>query len=132
MIATAGTIKPMSNPDNISELAERIAREQWWPHHESHSRDIALADLDSGSVGEITIEFEDVVNIVRAALTDDIITSLQARLLEAEKALGAAAIYYERYCQDEADDVENCVCGQQQHEDAIAFRAAASKIRGEG
>jgi hypothetical protein len=35
-----------------------------------------------------------------------------------------AAVYFERYCQDEADEVENCVCGQQQHDDAKAFAAA--------
>lgn len=35
-----------------------------------------------------------------------------------------AAIYFERYCQDEADDAENCVCGEKQHEDAKAFAAA--------
>ncbi len=32
--------------------------------------------------------------------------------------------YFDRYCQDEADDVENCVCGEHQHTDAIAFRDA--------
>lgn len=34
-----------------------------------------------------------------------------------------AVTYFDRYCQDEADDVENCVCGVQQHEDAKAFAA---------
>lgn len=41
--------------------------------------------------------------------------------------LAAAKTYFERYCQDEAEDVEHCVCGQQQHEDAKALRAAISK-----
>lgn len=35
-----------------------------------------------------------------------------------------AATYFDRYCQDEAEDVEHCVCGEQQHEDAKAFATA--------
>lgn len=46
-------------------------------------------------------------------------------LFEGEKARWEPAIrYFDRYCQDEADDVENCVCGEQQHADAKAFRDA--------
>ena len=36
----------------------------------------------------------------------------------------AARTYYSRYAQDEASDVEHCVCGREQHEDAIALRDA--------
>jgi hypothetical protein len=39
-----------------------------------------------------------------------------------------AALYFELYCQDEADDVENCVCGEQQHENAKAFAAAIRQV----
>lgn len=34
-----------------------------------------------------------------------------------------AVTYFKRYCLDEADDVENCVCGEEQHEYAKAFEA---------
>ncbi len=48
-----------------------------------------------------------------------------ARAIMAEREKWQAAVtYFERYCQDEAEDVEHCVCGEQQHEDAKAFAAA--------
>lgn len=46
----------------------------------------------------------------------------------AEGLKQAAATYFERYCQDEADDVENCVAGEQQHRDAIALRDALATL----
>lgn len=54
---------------------------------------------------------------------------LAIELAEERSRWAPAALYFERYCQDEADDVENCVCGLPQHEDAKAFAAVA---RGEG
>lgn len=52
------------------------------------------------------------------------------RLREDERARWEPAIrYFDRYCQDEADDVENCVCGSQQHEDAKAFASAIHAAR---
>lgn len=39
-----------------------------------------------------------------------------------------ASIYFERYCQDEADAAENCI-SEQQHIDA---KALAAVVRGEG
>lgn len=39
-----------------------------------------------------------------------------------------ASIYFERYCQDEADAAEECI-SKQQHRDAKAFAAV---VRGEG
>jgi hypothetical protein len=36
-----------------------------------------------------------------------------------------AVTYFDHYCQDEADDVENCVCGQEQHIAAKNFRDVA-------
>ncbi len=44
---------------------------------------------------------------------------------QAERARWQPAVtYFERYCQDEAASVEDCVCGEAQHEDAKAFAAA--------
>lgn len=43
------------------------------------------------------------------------------RLNRIEKA---ARTYYTRYAQDEASDVEDCVCGREQHEDAAELRDA--------
>lgn len=45
---------------------EALARELWWPHHESRTRDVALAELAAGSTGEVTMEFADVAAIVKA------------------------------------------------------------------
>jgi hypothetical protein len=51
---------------------------------------------------------------------------MAARLLMAERARWQPAVtYFDRYCQDEAEDAENCVCGQQQHVDAKNFRDVA-------
>lgn len=47
---------------------ERVAREAWWSHHESRTRSVALADLDSGSLGTVTLEYADVEAMIRAAL----------------------------------------------------------------
>lgn len=43
----------------------QLARELWWPHDESRTRDTALAKLDAGHHGRVTMEFEDVLQIVR-------------------------------------------------------------------
>lgn len=45
--------------------------------------------------------------------------------------VAAAAIYYEHYMQDEAEDVDACVCGAEQHERAASVRDAlrASGLR---
>lgn len=51
-----------------SREVEELARELWWPHHRSRTRHIALAELDSGDVGEVSIEYADVVAIVTAAI----------------------------------------------------------------
>lgn len=47
------------------EEIERLARELWWPHHRSRTRSVALADLDNGSVGAVTLEFEDFIELVK-------------------------------------------------------------------
>jgi hypothetical protein len=55
---------------------------------------------------------------------ETISTSLMAAR-ERERARWQPAVtYFEHYCQDEADDVENCVCGQEQHIAAKNFRDA--------
>lgn len=41
----------------------------------------------------------------------------------------AAALYYEHYMQDEADDVDACVCGIEQHECAVSLREALRKLQ---
>ena len=56
-----------------------------------------------------------------AALLEGAITA--ALVMERER-WKPAATYFDRYCQDEAEDVEHCVCGEQQHEDAKAFATA--------
>lgn len=52
----------------MTDVVMAFAREMWWPHHESRTRDVALAALDAGGVGKVTVEFEDIVNIVSAAM----------------------------------------------------------------
>ena len=52
----------------MTDVVMAFAREMWWPHHESRTRDVALAALDAGCVGKVTVEFEDIVNIVSAAM----------------------------------------------------------------
>jgi hypothetical protein len=48
-----------------------------------------------------------------------------ARAILAERERWQPAVtYIQHYCQDEADDVENCVCGQEQHIAAKNFRDA--------
>jgi hypothetical protein len=55
-------------------------------------------------------------------------TEIIARAIMAERAGWQPAVtYFDRYCQDEADDVENCVCGERQHEDAKAFADAVKR-----
>ena len=51
--------------------AERLARDLWWPHHPSGKRETALRELDEGSVGAVTLEFADFVDMVRFVLERD-------------------------------------------------------------
>lgn len=62
----AGHSKPGINVSD--ELVQAIAREQWWPHHSSRTRAIALAELDIGSIGEVRMEYEDICNIIKVAI----------------------------------------------------------------
>lgn len=48
----------------------------------------------------------------------------------APELLAAAKAYFESYCLDEADDPENCVDGERQHEAAKALQAAIAKAEG--
>lgn len=50
-----------------NELDE-IARECWWPHHPSRTRDIALAALDGGYEPDVTLGYEDLRAIVAVVL----------------------------------------------------------------
>lgn len=45
-----------------------LARNCWWPHHESRTKTTALEALDAGDIGKVTMEFRDVLAIVRAAM----------------------------------------------------------------
>lgn len=57
--------------------------------------------------------------------------NLNARLIAAAPdLLEAAKTYFDGYCQDEAEDAENCVAGLQQHEAAKALAAAIAKAEG--
>lgn len=57
----------MTDPTTLRNAGD-IARELWWPHHESNTRCIALAELDAGSVGQVTLEYADIEAMVRAVL----------------------------------------------------------------
>lgn len=69
--------------------------------------------------------------VIAIAMVGVAARAILAAKVEERTRWAPAQVYFERYCQDEADDVENCVCGLQQHEDAKAFAAAIRK-RGEG
>ena len=51
------------------------ARELWWPHHPSRNRETALAALDSGDTGEVTLEYADFAAI--SDLLDDAMKALE-------------------------------------------------------
>lgn len=55
----------------------------------------------------------------------------ESRLAAAWEALAAAETYYNGYCQDEADERENCI-SDEQHTDAINFRDKLAAIRAAG
>ena len=63
------------------------------------SAEVAAADLRTGAASKVALELGE----------------------QRDRLKEAAGTYFERYCQDEADDVEHCVCGEQQHQDAIAL-----------
>ena len=62
--------------------------------------------------------------------TELIARAVMAAVAEERSRWHPAVIYFDRYCQDEADDVENCVCGPQQHEEAKAFAAIIRQGQG--
>ena len=63
------------------------------------------------------------------AISQALLESHNAGRAEMAARMNPARIYFERYCQDEADDAENCICGEQQHEDAKAFATAIRSIK---
>jgi hypothetical protein len=54
----------------------------------------------------------------RAALDQSPVSAANTRLLNASK------VYAFNYCQDEAEDEEDCVCGPKQHAEAVELFAA--------
>lgn len=63
-------------------------------------------------------------------LINTVADALLQRNTEPQTRLAAAAErYYTRYAQDEAAAVEDCVCGREQHEDAIELRDALAALR---
>lgn len=46
-----------------------------------------------------------------------------------EALVVATTKYYKNYMLDEADSAENCVCGEQQHKDALAVKYALTALR---
>lgn len=77
---------------------------------------------------------ERVMNMFPLGNTDEIGRNLlhgafAAALCEERDRWQPAATYFERYCQDEAENAENCVCGDQQHKDAKAFAFVVATTR---
>jgi len=69
-----------------------------------------------------------IINGMQAnALVRHFAKAIHDALMAKRKRWRPASIYFERYCQDEADSAENCI-SEQQHTDAKAFAAA---VRGE-
>lgn len=65
---------------------------------------------------------------ITASPTEDEVMAVAARAILAERERWAPAVtYFDRYCRDEAEDIEYCVCGEQQHIDAKNFREAIRK-----
>lgn len=100
------TTNPNTIPDDIRAAALMLASDI--RHHLATSR-------------QELIHHDPVVDDMIAKAIHD------AVMVERER-WSPASIYFERYCQDEADSAENCIT-EQQHTDAKAFAAA---VRGEG
>ena len=98
-------------PDEIMKLARDIAASRYVGSQWSHMREYFADGL---------YDNDPVVVSAAKAIHD-------AVMAERER-WSPASIYFERYCQDEADSAENCIT-EQQHTDAKAFAAA---VRGEG
>ena len=64
------------------------------------------------TLAERVVELEAEVNRLRAVWD------------EAARIVQAARHHFEHYAQDEADDVEDCVCGEDQHRAARELRDA--------
>lgn len=97
------------------------------------SWEVADTDAADATMDEAAAAIERLLAEKRAlneALTPSAGTKAASRAILAERARWKPAVtYFERYCQDEAEDAEHCVCGEQQHEDARAFAAAIRALK---
>ena len=59
-----------------------------------------------------------------AADAQALIQSQRAEIERLRAVAVAARVYFDHYMQDEAADADDCVCGQEQHERAVALRDA--------
>lgn len=56
------------------------------------------------------------------------VSALRAEIERLQAIERAARAYFMGYVQDEADDPEDCICGEEQHERAKALRDALGII----
>lgn len=59
------------------------------------------------------------------------IASLRADAGRLRAVADAASVYYQHYMQDEAESPEDCVCGNEQHQHAVAVRDSLAALRQE-
>lgn len=92
-----------------------------FPAHEA-LKSQPSANLFSRVIDEATIT--DHVNDVPTLLAE--FTQLQTL---ASELASTTKVYFDGYMQDEADDVEHCICGEEQHEAAKAVKQSLQKYR---
>lgn len=108
---------PKGHPMTDSTMVERVARAIW----------------DVSQVGNISVETPKFEELGATALC---YRQARAAIEAIGPELRACIAYFDGYCQDEADDEENCIDGAIQHARAVAFRDAVkalrSSLKGEG
>ena len=57
------------------------------------------------------------------------VLALKDEIMRLRRIADAAEIYYRHYMIDEAEDAENCACGEEQHQRAMALRDALKSLR---
>ena len=54
-------------------------------------------------------------------------TEVRKLLTLCERLYGTTKTYFDGYMQDEADDAGNCICGEEQHLEALAVKQALAE-----
>ena len=109
----------------MTDLQERAARLLGdGPYYDANRDVIGQLKHYQRHVNAMTAErLHSKADIAQELAHRDQLIEAQAAEIERLRAIAdAAGRYYARYAQDEANDVEDCVCGREQHEDAIALR----------